>query len=391
MTEADPAVPEPASPPWARRYLRIFAAVVAVSAVVVVCVNLVAYSLMMNPEHIVIAQLRGGYGRTYKPMIHDRLKPKVVVFGASYARDAFDPDDLARITGRSAVNHAVSQGHPYESRRFLQSALAANPELETVILNVDSFLQKPNQARFEYGFDESILNVDPKGRPNPFANLHRAYSRTLSGAAVGSNLELFQLLLRLRSGARKEDVVPCYDRRDWKRSPAEPPRTPITPGEIDEALAQSSTPPDPLLFAELALALDAIQERRLEAHLYFTPFALDLNTSKVSTKLAVLAFLQERARRSPGRLTLYDFDYPNAVTLECRTQAGPSLYYRPDGHPRPATGQLIAARMFGQPMPAWAAPDVQADFGVELLGHPDAKGLIVRNARRRAELMAGSR
>jgi len=186
-------------------------------------------------------------------------------------------------------------------------------------------------------------------------------------------------------------VVPCYDRRDWKRSPAEPLRTPITQGEIDEALAQSSTPPDPLLFAELALALDAVQERGLEAHLYFTPFAIDLNTSKISTKLAVLAYVQERARKFPGRLTLYDFDYPNAVTMECRTLAGPSLYYRPDGHPRPTVGQLIAARLFGQPTPAWADPQVKSDFGVELLAHPDAKGLIVRNARRRAELMAGPR
>lgn len=388
MTDSQTAQPKPEAVPWARRYLRILLGVILGSALLVAVVNSAAYSLMMVPEYRVIAQLRGGYGRTYKPMIQDFVKPSIVVFGASFARDAFDPDDLQRLTGRSAVNHAVSQGHPYESRRFLQSALAGNPELQTVILNVDSFLQTPNMARFEYGFDESILNVDARGRDNPFARFHRVYSRTLSGAAIGSNLELISILFRLRAGATKEEVVPCYTRRDWKQSPAGKPRASLTAADIDEALAQPAPAPNAEAYSELALALDAIQEHGIEAHLYFTPFPVDLSTSRISTKLATLEFVRERARKVPGRLTLFDFDYPNAVTLECRAQAGPSEYYRPDGHPRPTVGQLISSRIFAKPFPSWASPELRSDFGVELLSHPDAKGWLVTQARRRVELNA---
>ena len=84
-----------------------------------------------------------------------------------------------------AANHAVSGGQPYENRRFLQSALTQG-NLQTVLLNLDSFNRHPKQLKFQYGFNEGLLRVDEAGAPNTQASWHRFFAATLSGAAVGT-------------------------------------------------------------------------------------------------------------------------------------------------------------------------------------------------------------
>jgi len=82
-------------------------------------------------------------------------------------------------------------------------------------------------------------------------------------------------------------------------------------------------------------------------------------------------------------ISYFDFAYPNAVTLEgVLTPVTSSEYYRPDGHPRPTMGVLMAARMFdGEFPPATPAVLVQ-DFGVDLLAYEDAEGWLLERAAR---------
>jgi hypothetical protein len=389
MNAPEPSRPEPPATPWGRRYLRVFLAIVGLAALLAAGLNLLGFSLMTRPDHAVLAQFAYTWGRTTRPLLHDRLRPEIVVFGASWARDAFDPEDLSALTGAPAVNHAVSGGLPYENRRFLQSALAGNPNLKTVILNADSFILRPHALRSQHTFDEALLRVDADGAPNPYFGLRRAYTLTLSGAAVGANLEFLGMLRRLRAGETKEQVVVAYQQRDFARRPARRPPTPLSAAEIDEAVARAAAPPDPRPFAELSLALDAAAARGVAAFVYFNPSLVDVgSTTSVGEKLALLAFLAERAKRSPTPLKLLDFHYPNAVTLENRANPGLSRYFRPDGHPRPTVGALMAARFFDKPLPDGAPPELQADFGVDLLAHPDAAAWLVRQARRQAELQA---
>ena len=143
----------------ARRFLRIFAICVVVIACIVASVNLVAYRYMLRENNQAIVQLLSGWGRIYKPILYDELKPGVAVFGASWARDAFDPIETGRLLGRRVFNHGVSGGTPYETRRFVDSALD-NPQLEAAVINLDTFYRDELGARFRYGFDESILDVD---------------------------------------------------------------------------------------------------------------------------------------------------------------------------------------------------------------------------------------
>ncbi|MCP4979418.1 MAG: hypothetical protein GY935_02860 [Gammaproteobacteria bacterium] len=88
-------------------------------------------------------QLLAGWGRTYKPILYDELQPDIAVFGASWARDAFDPIETGELLGGRVFNHAVSGGTTYETRRFADSA-PDNENLEAVIINLNTFLPKKN-------------------------------------------------------------------------------------------------------------------------------------------------------------------------------------------------------------------------------------------------------
>ncbi|MCC6918748.1 MAG: hypothetical protein IT548_06055 [Alphaproteobacteria bacterium] len=387
---ADPRADMP-SPAWAPRFLKIAAAIVAGAALLVAAINLVAFHFITQPAYATIAQLLDGYGRTYKPILHDTLQPKVVAFGASWVRDSFDAEVLSAQLGKPAFNHAVSGGQPYENRRFLESALAANPNIDTVILNVDSFLLRPHGIRFGYGFDESLLNVAPDGTPNRTVALSRAYAVTLSGAAIGANIDLLRTIVRLGSGETKEDVAPSYERRNFATARIRHPREPATTAMIDEAVAAFGAPVDERPFAELERALDAVCSRDITVALFFVPHLMSSEGSAtIREKLAALAVLRARAPACRAKLSLYDFDYPNAVTLEDRTNPGLSLYWRPDGHPRPTVGQLMAARMFGTPFPAGTAPELPAEWGVELLRNPAAVDWLVQRARWQVQATGGT-
>jgi len=52
---------------------------------------------------------------------------------------------------------------------------------------INSFFRSNITARFRYGFDESILNVDAEQQPTPFVGLRRAYSLALGGWAPTSS------------------------------------------------------------------------------------------------------------------------------------------------------------------------------------------------------------
>lgn len=385
------SAPATDSPRWAPRYLKIAAAIVGVVTAVVVAINLVAFHFITQPAYATITQLLDGWGRNYKPILHDTLQPQVVAFGASWVRDSFDADTLSAQTGKKAFNHAVSGGQPYENRRFLESALAGDSAIDTVLLNVDSFILRPHAIRFGYGFDESILNTDPDGSPNRWVGVRRLYAVTLSGAAIGVNLDLFRNILRLNAGETKEDIAPSYERRDFATARIRHPREATTTTMVAEALAAFGKPVDERPYAEMQKALDAVCSRPLTVHWFFVPHLMSLEgTATIATKLEVLALLRARMPGCKATLSLYDFDYPNAVTLEDRTNRGLSLYWRPDGHPRPTVGELMAARMFGKPFPAWAPAEAEADWGRELLNDPGAVDWLAGGARAQIAATGGT-
>jgi hypothetical protein len=369
--------------------------VVVSVAMLVAVVNRIAYRQMLLPENQTIVQLIDGWARVYKPILFDHFDPQVAVFGASWARDAFDPVTTGRLTGLSWFNHAVSGSTPYETRRFVESALD-DPNLGAVVLNLDTFLRSGIDVRMKYGFDEALLDQGPDGRPTRWLAARREYAITLSGAAIGNNLEVLRAIRARAAGLDVSEYLESYDRFDFAGRGADFGRIrrllerEVTAIDVAAGprLADLPLPPGK---GELERTIGTLCRFDIDVYAYFTP-GMVVEGREGRGIAATLHGLELLSRYQPAcraRLHYYNFNYPNAVTLDGLAGAGRfSDYFRPDGHPRPTTGLLMAARMFGQPFPDGTPPAIAADFGVDLLTVDDAEARLRDQAHRIEQLFA---
>ncbi len=85
-------------------------------------------------------------------------------------------------------------------------------------------------------------------------------------------------------------------------------------------------------------------------------------------------FLKRQRAACASAITYHRFGYPNALTMEGLSEgAGASLFFRPDGHPRPSLGQLVVTRILAlEDEPS--APPVASDFGADLLAMSTSEG-----------------
>jgi hypothetical protein len=370
-----------------RRFIVIFAICVALIAALVATVNLLAYRYMLREDNQAIVQLLSGWGRIYKPILYDEVQPEIAVFGASWARDAFDPIETGRLLGRSVFNHGVSGGTRYETRRFADSA-QSNPNLRVAIINLNTFYRDKVAARFRYGFDESILNVDSDRQPNRFVSMRRAYSLALGGWAVGANIKLITTIMARDRGVAKPEYLESYEHGDLTRRNLAPIRKRIFP-QNSQALksTQSDLAPAELSFqqTELDIMIDGFCSKGIDVYAYFTPThtrqqSCDLHARE---EMAALDFLRKKQQSCAARIQYFHFSYPNAMTLEgVLSPVKASRYYRPDGHPRPSAGLAMAASMFGTPYPPNTTPALIQDFGVDLITQADAEGWLLERAAR---------
>jgi len=106
----------------------------------------------------------------------------------------------------------------------------------------------------------------------------------------------------------------------------------------------------------------------------------DINASE---QLAALDYLRHKQRSCASRIRFFLFAYPNMVTLEgVLSPVTASYYYRPDAHPRPTAGLMMAASMFNKTFPPGTPPMLAEDFGVDLISHADAEGWLLERAAR---------
>lgn len=378
-------------------HLRWILAVAAALWTVVIAINGSAFFFIAAPENQRVLQNNVGWERTYKPMIHDRLQPEVAVFGASWARDAFDYEEISALLGRTFFNHAVSGGYPYENRRFLQSALVGG-QLDTVVLNLNSFIRHPRQTQHQYGFNDGLLNVNPDGSANAQVGWNRFFAATLSGAAVGNNLSAFSIVRKFRAGTPKQELLRAYDRRDFSKSPDRR----LQWQRVLAGQPSGEGTPEPLDLAALPKQLDELSEAlRLacaagaKVHAYWTvshPVILEYAHDQAQLKLAIWDYLSNWRARCPAGLSYWDFSFPNAITFEgLQAGDGPlSRYFRADGHPRPSAGQLMASLMFNRPFLSRPLKDLSTDL--MHMNRAQAKAWIdEREARWRGVWLAGAR
>ncbi len=382
---ADSAPPVPADSARALRHLRLMIATTLFIWLVVIGANMLTFRLLLQPQHQAAVEMISGWGRTYKPILFDRFKPRVASFGASWVRDAFDPEVISAMLGKLFYNFGISGCQPYEVRRFLQSALSIH-SLETVIINLDSMIDDPSHPRTQFGFNEALLNVDAAGQVNAFVEAQRMFAVTLSGASIGYNIEVSQALWKLRNGDSKEDVIPSFDRYDYSpaavrerallaRAQVIDASAPAGAGDVSKSPGSAA---DGGLGEEFDRAMTAVCADKIQVFLYTTPGQVLLkaaNPPALRTRIAWYERLQAWNDRCGGRIHYFDFNYPNALTMEGVMNVPPRAeYFRRDGHPRPTVGQAMIAAMF----PAGSAEGsghFSSDFGTDLMALPKPAAL----------------
>jgi hypothetical protein len=204
---------------------------------------------------------------------------------------------------------------------------------------------------------------------------------TLTGAAIGNNAQLVGILMKISAGATKQDVVPSYQRRD-NTKPEVAAAHAQTKARIFRASPGSMALPIALPAStttsglpEFDKVVDLYCSRDVDVYVYMEAGSDGACGQPLSRRLDAFAYLKQRKGSCRARLHFFDFQYPNAVSLEgVATPVAHSVYYRPDGHPRPTTGMLMASVFFGVPFPSGTPAAVTTDFGTDLLANSDPLG-----------------
>lgn len=348
-----------------RRFVQVLILCIVSILFAVVLLNNAIFQLIKSPDQIRTAEMIPGWGRIYKPLLYDAAQPEMVSFGYSWVRDLFDPEIAEPLIGQTFFNFGVSGGTSYESYRFMQGALAYHVP-EAAFLDVRAFYDVPRARLTEHQFDDSILRVNRDGSPNTTVALSRWFKMSTAGAVLGSNIRFLRTNLALRAGSTRQDVLEPYQRRDWS----------IMPDKIADYRRKLTEPSaesfdgDIPTFSDLAASVKLLCGAGVTVHLYDGPYPCAEPTEIALSRFVLLKGLQAQCASD---MTFHAFGYPNAVTMEgLQESVGESIFFRPDGHPRPTIGQLILTRILGLEGRD-LAPTLPLDFGVDLLAIPESE------------------
>ena len=345
-----------------RRYIRVLQIALFTSVLSVILLNNVVFQMMRSPDRISTSQMIPGWSRIYKPLMYDVVKPDVVSFGYSWVRDLFDPEIAEPLLGKNFFNFGLSGATSFESMRLIQSSLASHVP-EHALLDIRAFRDAPRARLLEHQFDEGILHVNRDGSKNTMAPIFRWIKVNTGGAALAFNLRFLNIEQKLRLGAQRETLLPPYEQRNWAL------RAEVieTYRALIEQTSSSNIAQDKNTYEDLKMSIGLLCENDVKVHVYDAPWPCS-QPYKVS--INQLNILRDLGKTCQSDLTYHMFGYPNAVTMEgLQEKPGQSLFYRPDGHPRPTAGQLILTQILNL-KGTDAAPSLPADFGKDLLNLP---------------------
>lgn len=94
--------------------------------------------------------------RLFKAVDITRLKPKIILMGSSRTKQGLNPEHPALKDDNPAYNLAINGPNFYEVRRYIEHAIANQPDLQQIILGVDFFMFNANLAN-QPSFEEKRL------------------------------------------------------------------------------------------------------------------------------------------------------------------------------------------------------------------------------------------
>lgn len=99
----------------------------------------------------------GNHIRLYKAVDLAKQDITTLIIGASRVEEGIDPNQDSLAAYQPAYNIAMAGATLYEQSRYLEHAIATQPNLETVFLGIDLWLLYSELPAFRPGFDESRI------------------------------------------------------------------------------------------------------------------------------------------------------------------------------------------------------------------------------------------
>ena len=284
-----------------------------------------------------------GFERALKPVWLEQLRPQLVFVGSSRVRDGFDPTLIDPALHVKSFNYGASSITPYETRRFVQDALA-QPNAKNIVVSLDAFSSDSGAGEALPGFDETRLAVTPSGAPTSRRALWQFTTRFLSGGALGMNALSVWSLLQLKpdqSAADRPDLFDAYSHMTQA----------VMDRDLDYRRARGMRM-GPRAAEELKTMLAAACNATAHLTLFFPPdnmaiIAVYRRTDAgglIDFKHQVSEAVAVHNRACPNRATLFDFLAPNPLTTES-LKNGQAADYVDLVHFRPPAGLWLLQQM----------------------------------------------
>jgi hypothetical protein len=288
-------------------------------------------------------QTLSGFERALKPVWLEDSEPELVFAGSSRVRDGFDPVLIDPHLKTRSFNYGASSITPYETRRFVQDALA-HPSVKTIVVALDAFTGNGGVGEALPSFDETRLAVTPSGDPTPRRALWLFTTRYLSGGALGMNALAAWSLAQLKSGqsaADRPDLFPAYGHMDQS----------VLQRDLNYRRARVMRMGDGPA-RELSTMLAAACHAPARLILFFPPDNMAIIARYRQSDAASFEAFKQTARQAVSRhnrqcqnkTALFDFMAPNPLTQET-LENGSSRDYVDLVHFRPPAGLWLLGQM----------------------------------------------
>jgi len=325
------------------RYAVWFLSTVALAIAGLAGFNWLAGAYILHHPSGGSAQTLSGFERALKPVWLEQIQPELVFAGSSRVRDSFDPVLIDPVLKTRSFNYGASSITPYETRRFVQDALA-HPSVKTIVVALDAFTGNGGAGEALPSFDETRLAVTPSGDPTPRRGLWLFTTRYLSGGALGMNALAAWSLAQLKNGqsaADRPDLFPAYGHMDQA----------VLQRDLNYRRARVMRMGDGPA-RELSTMLAAACHARARLILFFPPDNMAIIARYRQSDAAGFEAFKQTSRdavtrhnhRCENKVALFDFMAPNALTQE-RLINGSSRDYVDLVHVRPPAGLWLLGQM----------------------------------------------
>ena len=325
------------------RYAVWFLSTVALAILALAGFNALAGVYILHHPSGGSVQTLSGFERALKPVWLEQIEPELVFAGSSRVRDGFDPVLIDPHLKTRSFNYGASSITPYETRRFVQDALA-HRSVKTIVVALDAFTGNGGAGEALPSFDETRLAVTPSGDPTPRRGLWLFTTRYLSGGALGMNALAVWSLAQLKNGqsaADRPDLFPAYGHMDQAVLQRDLNYRRARVMRMGEGPAR-----------ELSTMLAAACHAGARLILFFPPDNMAIIARYRQSDAAGFEAFKQTARdavtrhnrQCENKVALFDFMVPNLLTRET-LEKGSSRDYVDLVHVRPPAGLWLLGQM----------------------------------------------